>query len=95
MPYYQNPERISTIAEAVENQSVEQLKKLVTFLPTTQKAARKAELVSLVVNYLNKTNLFELWRKLDNLQQAAIAEIVHSSETQFDAVKFKAKYGQL
>lgn len=45
MPYYQNPERISTIAEAVENQSIEQLKKLVNFLPTTQKASRKAKLV--------------------------------------------------
>ncbi len=96
MPYSKNPERIPTIVEALENQSVEQLKKLITYLPTTQKVSRKAELVNLVSNYLNnETSLYQLWQKLDQLQQAAVAEVVYSSQTQFDAIKFKAKYRQL
>ncbi|HCF57000.1 MAG TPA: hypothetical protein DFS52_03260 [Myxococcales bacterium] len=35
------------------------------------------------------------WDRLDELQKAAIAEVVHSAGTEFDAERFSAKYGRL
>jgi len=39
-------------------------------------------------------NLRTVWNKLDQSQQSAIAEVVHSSESQFDRTRF-AKYNSL
>jgi hypothetical protein len=95
MPYYSNPETIPTLLEALNNYSVEQLKKLLPLLQTREKPNRKAELVEVVFDYLQDNNLSRLWQQLDTIQQAAVAEIVHSFQSQFNENQFAAKYGQL
>jgi hypothetical protein len=96
MPYYQqNCDTFATIAEAMNKQTVDQLKQLLLHLPTTERPTRKAELVALIQQYLQGQELKALWKQLDPLQQAAIAEVVHSIDNQFEAVRFQAKYGQL
>jgi len=47
------------------------------------------------VQRLEGENLRTIWNKLDQLQQSAVAEVVHSSESQFDRTRFKAKYNSL
>ena len=95
MPYYKDPQRIATVAEALHNQNVDQLKSLLPLLPTPERPTRKAELVDLVLRCLEGENLRTIWNKLDQLQQSAIAEVVHSSESQFDRTRFQAKYNSL
>jgi len=95
MPYYSDTPTIGTVIEALNNYTVEDLKKLIPLLQTTEKAGRKAELVQVISTYLQKNNLRQLWQRLDKTQQTAIAEVVHSSESQFNRHHFKAKYGEL
>jgi hypothetical protein len=95
MPYYKDSTIIATVAEALNQQTVDQLKKLLPHLPTTERPTRKAELVALVEQYLQGDRLRALWKQLDHLQQAAIAEVVYSVDSQFEAERFQAKYGQL
>lgn len=95
MPYYKDPQKIATVAEALHNQNVDQLKSLLPLLLTLERPTRKAELVDLVLRCLEGENLRTVWNKLDQLQQSAIAEVVHSSESQFDRTRFQAKYNSL
>jgi hypothetical protein len=95
MPYFQTPETLATIAEGLNQQPVDRLKKLLPHLPTTEKPTRKAEIIDLIGRYLQGRELKALWEKLDTLQQAAVAEAVHSPNSKFDAARFQAKYGEL
>ena len=95
MPYYQNPGKIPTLREALNNYNVEQLKSLLPLLPTQEQPTRKAELVEAVFRCLEGNGLRNLWEQLDSVQQAAISETVHSSNFQFERERFKAKYGEL
>jgi hypothetical protein len=82
----------TTLKESLENYTVPPLKKLAGLLASNL-PTRKADLVSLIQRELeNPERLQELWTKLDTLQQAAVAEAVHSSED-FEAAVFRAKYG--
>jgi len=55
---------------------------------------RKAELVSLILEHLqDPLRLRQLWAELDERQQAAVAETVHSASGQLDGAAFRAKYG--
>ena len=35
-----------------------------------------------------------VWQSLDEMQRAAVAEVVHLRSPQFPAVRFRAKYGE-
>lgn len=76
-----------------EYMSAEELKKLAALtgekLPT-----RKADLAAVIIRHLGGERLRAVWQSLDELQRAAVAEVVHSHSTQFLADRFRAKYGQ-
>jgi hypothetical protein len=94
MPYRQKEENISSVAEALNRHTVEELKKLLALLPASEKPARKGELVALLLSRMEGEGLRDLWSRLNGLQQAAAAETVHSPDGRFDAQRFKAKYGR-
>lgn len=95
MPYYrERDETIATVADALNGHTVDDLKKLCALLFTGQKPIRKGELVSAIASHLEGAKLKDLWSKLDELQQAAIAEVVHSSTDYYNRERFQAKYGQ-
>lgn len=95
MRYYrERDETIATVTEALNGLTVDDLKKLAALLPTNERPARKGELVALIAGYLEGGKLKTLWSKLDELQQAAVAEVVHSSADYYDEERFRAKYGQ-
>ena len=54
--------------------------------------SRKAA-AEFIEKYLAGDGLKSLWERLDELQKAAVAEVVHSKSTHFPADHFAAKYG--
>ncbi|MDF1540365.1 MAG: helicase-associated domain-containing protein [Candidatus Thorarchaeota archaeon] len=83
-----------TLKELLENYTVSTLRALADCL-TFNPPSRKSELVSLFEeNMINPENLQQLWKRLNNQQQAAVAEVVHSSSLQLDMSAYLAKYGR-
>ncbi len=76
-------------------ENVENLKWYARLLGADRKIIRKPELVDLIAAHLNGGHLREIWSRLDDIQQAAVAETIYSKNLIFDEARFKAKYGQL
>jgi hypothetical protein len=86
---------IPTLAIALaEHMNADELKVLAS-LTKTSSPTRKAELVDHILKYLEGDRLRSVWQCLDDLQKAAVAEVVHSHGTAFFAQRFHAKYGRL
>jgi Helicase conserved C-terminal domain len=93
MPSWKPVETIPTLAIALDSQTVELLKKLAAHFPV-KAPTRKADLVDLIVAYMEGKELAKRWAELDELQQTAIAEVVHSQSSQYQVEQFVAKYGR-
>jgi hypothetical protein len=57
--------------------------------------ARKAELVSLILEQVQGDALRRTWDRLDELQRHAVCEVVHGHDYRLNPDAFKAKYGAL
>jgi hypothetical protein len=85
---------IPTLAVALsEHMTAGELRKLASLtggpVPT-----RKAELAVVIAKHLAGPGLRTAWQSLDELQKAAVAEVVHARGTLFPAGRFQAKYGR-
>ena len=85
---------IPTLAVALaEHMTANELRKLASLrggpVPT-----RKAEIADLIIKHLEGHRLRAVWQSLDEPQKAAVAEVVHSEDTEFPADRFHAKYGR-
>lgn len=69
------------------------LKKLAA-LTKEKLPTRKADIAAVIKRHLDEDRLRTVWQCLDELQRAAVAEVVHSSSTKFQADRFHAKYGR-
>jgi hypothetical protein len=69
-------------------------KKLAALTKRKNLPSRKDELAQVIVNHLEGEGLRTTWQCLDPLQQAAVAEVVHSNSSWFEADAFRAKYGR-
>jgi hypothetical protein len=83
-----------TLRQALANFTVDQLKQFSSLLPDATLVGRKDELVAAVMQQYQSLGLSSLWRRLDELEQAAVAESLYSISGYFDAHKFHAKYGR-
>lgn len=99
------PQSIPTLADALQSQTVDYLKKLADLVSEEKnKPVRKLDLIQFILRRVHgepgrlrqveSDPLQGFWRRLDPLQRAAIAETVHGSQPWFDADRFAAKYGQ-
>ncbi len=86
---------IATVYEALDLLTVDQLKQLLSLLPTKERATKKGELMALIERHLCGERLRALWEQLDETQKLAVAETIYSAEGTFNADRFKAKYGEL
>jgi hypothetical protein len=85
MKRYHNDDGIPTLAVALsEHMNADELKVLAS-LTKTSLPTRKAELVDHILKYLEGDRLRSVWQCLDDLQKAAVAEVVHSHGTAFSA----------
>ncbi len=84
---------IETLETALFNSRVDRLRQLAAL--TGEKApSRKAEIIDLIIGHLRGDRLRRVWEGLDELQKAAVAEVVHGYSARFDAGQFRAKYGR-
>jgi hypothetical protein len=85
---------IPTLAVALsELMNAGDLKRLAA-LTEEKLPTRKADLAAVIIRHLEEDRLRTVWERLNELQRAAVAEVVHSSSTQFHADRFRAKYGR-
>jgi len=89
-----SPQRMS-IRDGLDRETAETLKWFARLLGGDKRIIRKAELISLIAGHLQGDHLRELWRGLDHIQQAALAETIHSQSLRFEEARFKAKYNQV
>ncbi len=87
-------EGIPTLALALaEHMNADELKVLAS-LTKSPTPTRKADLVEHILHHLEGDRLQTLWQSLDEIQKAAVAEVVHSHGAGFPAQRFHAKYGR-
>jgi hypothetical protein len=91
MPYYYAISPTSTLEQALQQSTVDELKVLCQLLPGGKLPTRKADLVAHVMQALQGKSLQKLWAQCDRLQQSAIAEVVHSDSPRFFADRFHCK----
>jgi hypothetical protein len=85
---------ISTLARGLDERlTVPELQRLAELFEGPA-PRRKAELVEHIVQHLAGDGLLRVWGRLDQLQRAAVAEVVHSASPTFDAARFRAKYAR-
>lgn len=94
MPRYPTVDSITTLQQALEGIIVDDLKKLNALLSGDRKLTRKADLIAGIKNQMQGKNLKQVWEQLDELQQAAVAEVIHGSDDGYDPDFFVAKYGE-
>ena len=89
------PSVLTTLEEGLTFHTVDEIKKLLKLLPIKEKPTRKAELVAAIAQYLRSPKLKKIWKDLNDLQQAAIAEAIYTTSGRYLPEQFRAKYGQL
>jgi len=94
MKRYYSDGTIPTLKAAlIVHMNVDDLRKLAKC--TDQKIpTRKADIAAVIEQHLSGERLKSVWQGLDDLQRAAVAEVVYSSSTRFLADRFAAKYGR-
>ena len=89
MAWWQNRKEeiptLATVEAALQKITVDALKKYVALVSDKTPPLRKAELVALCASYLQGNKLQKLWQSLNEMQQAAVAEVVHGPDTFFYA----------
>jgi len=84
-----------SINEGLERENAENLKWYARLLGANKKIIRKPQLIDFISAHLTGDRLREVWSRLDEIQQAAVAETIYSKNLRFDETRFKAKYGLL
>lgn len=95
MSYHHDPQVIPTVSDAINNHTIDELKKLLALFSVKNIPQKKVELVKHLEKYLQESGWKKLWQELDKLQQLAVAEVAHSDSSQFNHRTFQAKYGGL
>src|SRR5262245_37378836 len=86
---------IASLREALDLSMVDELKPLLSLLPTEERPTRKSEIIDVIENQLLGHDLHALFDRLDELQRKAVAETIYSDRTDFVSNRFKARYGAL
>jgi hypothetical protein len=76
-----------------EHMSAEDLR-LLAALTGKKLPTRKVDLAAVLTRHLDGDGLQAAWQSLDEIQRAAVAEVVHSNSGKFLADRFRAKYGR-
>ena len=80
------------LKELLKSLVVADLKDLVRYVPGAQTDGRKDELIERIASAMLGAELQSVWKSLDAMQAAAVAEAVHHPQGEFSAQRFRAKY---
>lgn len=75
--------------------TVRDLKHLSGHIPGADSGGRKEQLIERIVAGMRADKLKAIWSRLDETQQAAVAEAVHDPNGEYSAQRFSAKYRHL
>lgn len=81
-----------TLRDLLANLTVPELKDLVSHLPGSATATRKDDLIERIVVAMLGPQLTPIWSRLDETQQAAVAEAAHHPLGEYSDRRFRAKY---
>ncbi|MCR4344318.1 MAG: hypothetical protein NUV44_06085 [Candidatus Scalindua sp.] len=95
MSRYNLPDYYETVEEALMEGYTAPIVKNICKLLTAKPPNRKSDMVASICNSIKGDGLRSIWMRMDNLDQTAVSEIVHSYENQFDTSRFMAKYGNV
>ena len=93
--YDYNRTYVATVAEGLDQLSMDQLRALVRLLPKARRTGRKAEVIAEIERHLAGDLLRALWARLGETEQLAVREALHGSPGEFSPRQFRAKYGSL
>lgn len=86
----------ANLKEALAGMNVDLLQGMMRDLPVPPpKPTRKVDIVKAILRCCGGAKLRELWSRLDNVQQLAVAEALHGPTGRFDARQFQAAHGRL
>jgi hypothetical protein len=95
LSYRQSEDWIPSVSEALNSINAPAVKQLATLASTGPLPTRKAELIGLVSARLEHDDVLRgTWERLDHIQRAAVAEVVHGHSPRFEHDRFLAKYGR-
>jgi hypothetical protein len=94
MRYVEDRIRFATLQEALENENVDELKKLLALCNTAERPTRKAAIIEIILAQMRGDILRATWNRLDTLQQAAVSEAVYAADSRYNKARFIAKYGK-
>lgn len=95
MQHYRPDEhKPATVAEALRAYSNENLNPMVRRFCEGKPPTRKEDMISRLLSLLEGDNLRATFAKLDEREQAALAEAVWSDDASFNKARFEAKYGR-
>ena len=83
-----------TLEQAFRALTVDELKILASALPGPRIGGRKAERIERLCRCLTGDSLRDLWSRLSELQQAAVALAVHNPDASFNPEGFRLRYDQ-
>ncbi len=83
-----------TLFEAINKLSVDQIKALIALLPAGRLTGKKPELVDTLYRAYEGDGARVLWERLDELEQAALADAIYYSRGRIDLRRVKAKFGR-
>jgi hypothetical protein len=89
MKLYLDDETMRGIELAFESMTSDELRKLAA-LTGEKVPTRKLDIANVIVRHLEGEGLRAVWEGLDELQRAAVAEVVHSPSATFSAGRFRA-----
>lgn len=86
----------ASLKEALTGTNVNWLQAMMRELPVPPpRPTRKVDIVKAILRCLDDAKLRELWSRMDDLQQLAVAETVHGPTGCFKARRFRAERGRL
>ena len=86
----------ATVSEALSLLSTDILRPMMALVPiATPQPTRKADMVAAIERRLSGDSLRKIWARLNEIQQLAVREALHTPRAVFDQHQFNAKYGRL
>ena len=94
MRYFEQGVRFAALREALENNTVEELKKLLPLCQASERPARKGAIIAIILDQMQGDKLKATWKRLDTLQQAAVADAIYADDSRYHEARFIARHGK-
>ncbi len=92
--YYPQDGQWSTVEEALNVHTIDELTLLATLLPGGGVGGRKAQRIAAFCRALKGKSLKGLFSRLSELEQAVVAQAVHAPDARFNPMGFEIRHGE-